>query len=85
MIAVVVFSLLARSLGACSMIHSPHVFFIHLNGDQLVHPSSTFFFYILGQDQSILTQQDETTVAECSLKSCMLARFLIGSHAVPAQ
>ena len=42
-------------------------------------------FYSLGQDQSTVAQQAETTMTKCSLMSCMWARFLIGSHTMPGQ
>ena len=32
-----------------------------------------------------MAQRAEMTVAECSLMSCLLARFLIGSHTMPRQ
>ena len=32
-----------------------------------------------------MTQRAETTVAECSLTSCVWARFLIGSHTMPGK
>ena len=32
-----------------------------------------------------LLQQAETTVADCFLTSCILARFWIGSHTMPGQ
>ena len=32
-----------------------------------------------------MAQRAETTVAECSLTSCVQARFLIGSQTMPAQ
>ena len=51
-------------------------------------PTCAFFFHFchsLGQDQSTIAQPAEMTVAECSLMSCVLARFLIGSHTMLAQ
>ena len=39
----------------------------------------------MGQDQSTVAQRAETTVAECSLTSCLWDLFLIGSHTMPAQ
>ena len=42
-------------------------------------------FYSLGQDQSTVAQQAETIVVDCSLSSCMCARFVIGSYALPGQ
>ena len=44
-----------------------------------------YYFHSLGQDQSPVAQWAETTVAECSMTSCMRARFLIGSHTMPGQ
>ena len=38
-----------------------------------------------GQDQSSVAQHTETTVTDCSLTTCMWARFLICSHTMPAQ
>ena len=55
---------------------------------------SFFFFKVeislhtlipIGQDQSIVAQQAEMTVAECSLASCVRACLQIGSHTMPAQ
>ena len=40
---------------------------------------------LLCKDQSTVAQWAETTVTECSLKSCMRANFLIGSHTIPGQ
>ena len=37
------------------------------------------------KDQSTAAQRAETTVAECSLTSCVCVRFLIGSHTKPGQ
>ena len=37
------------------------------------------------QDQSTVAQRAEMTVTECSLTSCVLARFLIDSHTLPGQ
>ena len=42
-------------------------------------------FHSMGQDQSTVAQRVETTVAECSLTSYVLARFRIGSHIMPKQ
>ena len=44
-----------------------------------------FNFYSLGQDQAIVAQQAEMTVAEHFLTRCLRAGFLIGSHTMPAQ
>ena len=38
-----------------------------------------------GQDQSTVAQRAEMTVTECSLVSCVSARFLIGSNTMPGQ
>ena len=43
------------------------------------------YFHSLCQDQSTVTQRAETTVAKCSLTSCVQARFRIGSHTMPGQ
>ena len=51
----------------------------------LVEIRSRTLIYSLGQDQSTVAQRAETTVAECSLTKCAWARFLIGSHTMPAQ
>ena len=60
-------------------------------------PACAFFFFFqwrlarahllhsLGQDQSTVAQRGETTEAECSLTSCVRARFLIDSHTLPEQ
>ena len=61
-----------------------------------IHSSAAFFFKnwrlartdflnSLCQDQPTVAQRAETTVAECSLKSCVWARFQIGSYTVPGQ
>ena len=42
-------------------------------------------FHSLCQDESTVAQRAETTVAECSLTSCVWARFPIGSHTMPGQ
>ena len=42
-------------------------------------------FHSLPLDQSTVAQRAETIVAECSLTSCMRARFPIGSHTTPGQ
>ena len=39
----------------------------------------------LCQDQSTVAQRAEMTVAECSLTSCVWARFWISSHTMPGQ
>ena len=47
--------------------------------------SRSNIFHSLCQDQSTVAQRAETTVAECSLTSCVWARFRIGSHTMPGQ
>ena len=47
--------------------------------------SRSNLFHSLGQDQSTVAQRAETTVIECSLRSCLWARFLTGSHSMPGQ
>ena len=42
-------------------------------------------FHSLCQDQSTVAQRAETTVAKCSLTSCVWARLRIGSHITPGQ
>ena len=49
---------------------------------RLVH---AYQFHSLCQDKSTVAQRAEMTVAECSLTSCMLAHFWIGSHTMPGQ
>ena len=48
-----------------------------------MHTNSTF--HSLGQDQSTVVKQAETTVTKCSMTSCTWARFLIGSNTLPGQ
>ena len=60
-------------------------------------PACAFFFFfevkissrtlipVLCQDQSTVGRPAEKTVAECSLRSCVRARFRICSHALPGQ
>ena len=43
------------------------------------------YFHSLGQDQSTVAHQAETTVAECSLTSCVWVHFQISSHTMPAR
>ena len=45
----------------------------------------THKFISSGQLQSKVAQQAETTVAKCSLTSCVSACFQIGSHTMPGQ
>ena len=40
---------------------------------------------LFGQDQSTVAQRAVTTVTECSLTSCVWARFRIRSHTLPGQ
>ena len=47
--------------------------------------AGTHQFHFSGQDQSTVAQWAETTVADCSLTSCMWACFLIDSHTMPGQ
>ena len=42
-------------------------------------------FQSLCHDQSRVAQRAETTVAECSLTSCVWVRFRIGSHTMPGR
>ena len=64
-VAVVDFSSLARILGECSTIHSPPALFFFLKRTL----ARAHQFHSLGQDQSTVAQQTETTVAECFLTS----------------
>ena len=75
----VAFSLLARILGECSAIHSLPVLFVVVKW-RLVR---AHYLHTLGQDQSTVAQRAETTVAECSLTSCVLAHLQIGFHTMP--
>ena len=43
------------------------------------------WFHSSCQGQSTVALRAETTVAECSLTSCLWARFQIGSHTMPGQ
>ena len=45
-------------------------FFFFLSGGQFAHTNSAF-----RQDQSTVARRAQTTVAECFLTSCVLARF----------
>ena len=77
------FFLACKDLGKCSTIHSPPaLFFFFFLKCRLAR---THLFRCLGQDQSTVAQRAETTVSECSSTSCLWARFLIGSHTMPAQ
>ena len=64
---VVAFSSLARILGKVSTIHFPACAFFVLNW----RSARAHQFHLLGQDQSTVAQRTETTVAECSLTSCV--------------
>ena len=44
-----------------------------------------YILHSLCQDQYTVAQRAETTAAECSLTSCVWARFRIGSHTTPGQ
>ena len=57
---------LGKALTNHSLLALNLVFFFKRE-DQVVHTNSM----LLGQDQSIVAQQAETTVDECSLVSCM--------------
>ena len=59
-------------------------------------PTCAFFFFeveislctlipSLCQDESIVAQWAETTVAKCSLTSCVWSHFQIGSYNIPGQ
>ena len=65
-------SLLAKILGERLIIHSPLRFFFFWSADQIVQ------FHSLCQDQSTVAQWAETTLAKCSLTSCLWAHFQIG-------
>ena len=69
--------------GECSTIHSPPAlfFFCFLKW----RLARTLLFHSLGQDQSTVAKQAETTVTECFLTSFVRAHFLIGSHTLPGQ
>ena len=83
----VAFSSLARILGECRTIHSPPVLFSFFFSFFFLkwRLARALYFHALGQDQSTVAQLAETTVAECSLTSCMWARSRIGSHTMPEQ
>ena len=67
-VVVVAFSSRARILGECSKIHfPPAAFFFFFE----VEISSRTLIPLFGQDQSTVGQRAETTVAECSLTSCV--------------
>ena len=70
----VALSSLAGISGEGLLVHCPPVLFLFFfsSGDPLAHTNSTFF---LGQDQSTVAQQTETTVAKCFLTSCVWAQF----------
>ena len=74
-------SSLARIWGECS--NMPRLrFFFFFGGGRLTR---AHWFHSLGQDPSTVAQRAEMTVAECSLASCVWARFWIGSHTMPGQ
>ena len=81
------FSSLARIfeiLRECSAIHSPPalLLLLLLSKWRIARAHS---FHSSCQDQSTAAQRGETTVAECSLASCVWARFWICSHIMPGQ
>ena len=82
MVVVVAFSSRARILGECSTIYSPTALFFFLFKVEI---SSRKLIPLFRPDQSTLAQRDETTVTDCSLASCVWARFLIDSHTLPEQ
>ena len=73
--------------GACSTIQSPPLLFLFFFFFLFLKSrlARTHLFHFSGQDQSTVAQQAETTVAECSLASCVRARFLVSSHTTPGQ
>ena len=79
------FSLRARIQGECLTIHSRPVLFFFFFFFLKWKLARAHLFHSLGQDQSIVAHQAEMMVTECSLMSCALARFLIGSHTMPGQ
>ena len=79
---VVAFSSWGRIWGGCLTIHSlPALFFFFLKW----RLARAHCFHSLCQDRSTVAQRAETTMAECSLTSCMWAHFLIDSHTLPGQ
>ena len=44
-----------------------------------------YLFHSACQDQSTVAQRTETTLAKCSLTSCVRAHFRIGSHTLPGR
>ena len=73
-VAVVAFSSSARIWGERSTVHSlPALFFFFFK----LRLARAHYFHSLGQDQSTVAQPTETTVTECSLTSCVWARFLM--------
>ena len=83
LIVVVGFYLLARILGECSTIQFPPALFFFFFFEVVINSRSLIPLII--QDQSTVAQRAETNVAECSLTSCVSARFLIGFHSMPRQ
>ena len=78
---VVASSSLAKIMGECLTTHSLPSLFVLLKW-RLAHVHQ---FHSLGQDKSTVAQRAETTVAKCSLTSCMWVCFRIGSHIMPGQ
>ena len=74
------FYTLARIPGECSAIHSPPALFL-----LQAEISSRTLIPLLGYDQSTVVQRAETSLAACSLRSCVWAHFQIGSHTMPGQ
>ena len=69
LVVVVALLSLARIWGECLTFHSPpaHFTFFFLKW----RLARAHLFHSLGQDQSTVAQRAETTVAECSLTSCV--------------
>ena len=78
---VLAFSSRARIWGECSTIYSPpaFLFFIFLKS----RLARAHYFHSFGKDRSTVAQRAETTETECSLMSCVWARFRIGSPTMP--
>ena len=79
---VVAFSSLARIFGECSTIHTTPMFVCFFLKWRLARAHE---FQSLCKDQSTVAQQAEMTVAECSLTSCVWARFQIGSNTMSGE
>ena len=71
MIMMMAFSSLARILGECLTIYSPRVLFFFFFVCFKVDISSRTLIPLFMPGQSIVAQPSETTVAECSLTSCV--------------